>query len=907
MPAPQGGMVTYLEVHSPGAAALRIAVDPEALPQGAALSVFSDADEPVDRYPQADLRAGAAPPALYWSEPVHGDRLFLELLLPANSALPGAHPLVWVSHQVAPGTARLGARTAVPSRADPGARFYGIGTAAWCHLDLSCAPQWQPVADGVARLNYEKNGSSYQCSGSLLNTVAGPVAPYLITAHHCISSNAVAATLSTRWFWQSDGCDSGTLSPSSTQLGGGAELLATDADTDISLLRLNANPPAGTLYLGWSTEPVAEGTAVTSVHHPAGDLKKISHGEITGFWSCDNELGTDSYSCFGVSGTDPVASLFEVRFAEGTTEGGSSGGGLFRADQRLIGTLLGGNDDCDSPWGHSDYGRLERAYNRLELGRWLAQESAPVVVEPAVLGAATGADASARWTSGGDQPWRLQQSAEAPQGDSWITVGGLADNQQGWVEMEVYGPVVVGFEWRIDSEADYDVLELALNERAHSQISGQRDWEYRELALGEGRWTLRWTYRKDASASTGADRAWLDAVRLMRNDMDGDGISDEVDPYPRDAMNRPQERESAQWKVSEVYLATLNRAMNAEGLDYWAGMLAGTPGWTPLTVAHHFFGAPEVSTMYPGAQSAGEYVNALYHNLYRRPPAESGLNYWVGELESGRVARNEMIVTLLHTAWNAPEAYRNGDIARLRNRILIAQAFAAHQSRNHIVYSRLTEAEQNGLLDMARQFGDEIVTTHAARDTVVAEIPTRLGSWVKHYLSDTGRPSVAVGCEVDGGSMEWVKHFQRRPDAPELDALQVVFGGALPSTVSVDSVNGMEVQLRLYADPDGNGDPADATLIHEQLGQVAHFGTGDASSFPLPALSLPDSFFIGVYFGPDLLPGEAGPLVLALLDDSGAGADSWARCGGNGAFTNVVDALGAETTPGSFMLRATAR
>ena len=50
--------------------------------------------------------------------------------------------------------------------------------------------------------------------------------------------------------------------------------------TDTTLLRLNTAPPAGVSFAGFSTSPPAVGTAVTGIHHPKGDLQKISFGSV---------------------------------------------------------------------------------------------------------------------------------------------------------------------------------------------------------------------------------------------------------------------------------------------------------------------------------------------------------------------------------------------------------------------------------------------------------------------------------------------------------------------------------------------------------------------------------------------------------------------------------------------------
>jgi hypothetical protein len=184
-------------------------------------------------------------------------------------------------------------------------------------------------------------------------------------------------------------------------------------------------------------------------------------------------------------------------------------------------------------------------------------------------------------------------------------------------------------------------------------------------------------------------------------DSDGDGIADNLDPYPDDASNNSSERQSIVWQVAEIYLATLGRAMDYEGLFYWADRVATDSNWTPETVAQSFFDQPEVQSLYPSSASTGAFVNALYNNILGRPADIEGFNYWVAELDSGRLRRDQMVIALINGAWGNPEAFRNGDVARFRNRTLVAGAFANYQSVNNIVFSQLSASQRQDFLSAA--------------------------------------------------------------------------------------------------------------------------------------------------------------------------------------------------------------
>src|SRR5690606_26258819 len=105
----------------------------------------------------------------------------------------------------------------------------------------------------------------------------------------------------------------------------GSSLRARRNASDFMLFELSVQPPASyeVYYAGWSNVDVAASSAV-AVHHPAGDVKKISFE--------NDALFSDGY--FGSSGNDH----WRVDdWDDGTTEGGSSGSPLFDQNHRVIG------------------------------------------------------------------------------------------------------------------------------------------------------------------------------------------------------------------------------------------------------------------------------------------------------------------------------------------------------------------------------------------------------------------------------------------------------------------------------------------------------------------------------------------------------------------------------------------
>jgi PKD repeat protein len=99
---------------------------------------------------------------------------------------------------------------------------------------------------------------------------------------------------------------------------------------------------------GWNANTAAT-TGGASIHHPAGDIKKIS--TFTGN-TVSTQWGTAAGSHWRVTWTSNANGY-------GVTEGGSSGSPLFNSSQGyVIGTLTGGGSFCTSQTAPDQYGKM---------------------------------------------------------------------------------------------------------------------------------------------------------------------------------------------------------------------------------------------------------------------------------------------------------------------------------------------------------------------------------------------------------------------------------------------------------------------------------------------------------------------------------------------------------------------
>ena len=160
--------------------------------------------------------------------------------------------------------------------------------------------------------------------------------PIFLTANHCYSSTADTENWIFMFNYESPDC-SNTDGPIDQTISG-CTVRSRNADSDFLLVELSSSPPGSynAYFAGWSRANVAS-LSSTGIHHPSGDIKKISF---------DNNAPVSS-------DYDPLPYLANshwevVAWDDGTTEGGSSGSPLFDQNSRIIGQLHGGWASCNS-------------------------------------------------------------------------------------------------------------------------------------------------------------------------------------------------------------------------------------------------------------------------------------------------------------------------------------------------------------------------------------------------------------------------------------------------------------------------------------------------------------------------------------------------------------------------------
>jgi lysyl endopeptidase len=352
-----GGFAAQASMTSPQAGALRMGIDLANVPADVEM-VFFGSDAPAKLLGPVRVGDIKDRSVTWWSPITDGETQTVEFFSRSRA---GALPirLTGASHVFTSAASSFTKRT------------QDIGDSGACNVDVRCSSLYGSQAflnarNAVAQMVFNDSSTVYLCTGTLLNdTAPSTQIPWFYGANHCFDNESlplktqsqlqtVANSLNTLWFFEAQTCRSEAVPPY-VQLSNGAQLVYNNARADVLFLRLNDAVPAGAYFSAWSANALGTGSNVVTIHHPEGDLKKVSEGSVVGQTNPAVAGGT----------TLPFS---EVRYSSGTTEGGSSGAGLFTYDgsQYLLrGGLWGGSALCSNPTGTDSFSRLDQVYSAL--------------------------------------------------------------------------------------------------------------------------------------------------------------------------------------------------------------------------------------------------------------------------------------------------------------------------------------------------------------------------------------------------------------------------------------------------------------------------------------------------------------------------------------------------------------
>jgi hypothetical protein len=310
-----GEKVWTVGIKSASAKSLNLILEPFRIPEGAYFYVYNP-DKSAVRGPFGSENNNNQ--NILAVMPVPGEELILEYHIPAQAKWEGTLGVSQVAHDF------LGLFETVSKDGR-----YGLSQP--CNLDINCIEGngYDLQKRAVCRIIIS---GIELCTGVLLNNTNQQNRSLLLTAQHCISDNNDASRSLFVFGYESPWCSGpdGRVSHSIA----GSSLLSTNENIDFSLVELSSFPPITYKpYLaGWDVSGIIP-QKTASIHHPMGDVKKISVDV--------DEPVTSTFTSYTSNGFWKV-----LKWEAGTTEGGSSGGPLFDQNKRVVGILSGGEAVC---------------------------------------------------------------------------------------------------------------------------------------------------------------------------------------------------------------------------------------------------------------------------------------------------------------------------------------------------------------------------------------------------------------------------------------------------------------------------------------------------------------------------------------------------------------------------------
>ena len=325
------GTLYRLALHSKDAYSLSMVFDEFRIPPGANLFVYNEDQTHIRG---AFTSRNNKPSHVFPIAPVKGDKVIIEYFEPDNRAFDGILNLDRVGHDF------IGIYNSM------GKDIMDLGSSCenLTNWDINCpaGANWQTAKHAVVKILIQENSTALLCTGSLINNVRYNRRPYVLTANHCLNSQEDAEATVAIFNYEVTECDGNELKYENQQSVSGANLIATTPEIDqldFSLIEMSESIPVSykPYYAGWSLRTNNIQQAVT-IHHPEGDVKKISIDS--------NTVETKSFPGMLYNDTSHwLINEWEI----GTTQGGSSGAPLFNQNKRIIGDLSGGRASCDNP------------------------------------------------------------------------------------------------------------------------------------------------------------------------------------------------------------------------------------------------------------------------------------------------------------------------------------------------------------------------------------------------------------------------------------------------------------------------------------------------------------------------------------------------------------------------------
>jgi hypothetical protein len=329
-PTDDGGAVWAALIASENAGAIRLHIEGLSLPGGAELYFHSRDGQAHGPYTET----GPNGTGEFWTATIFGTEAVLQVRVqaPADDATLREVALRVVEAGIITPSFAAGLRPPHAVVAAPPPPGWPCGNAS-CIVDASCVGG--ATADALklaaAKMEWIQGAFIYTCSGGLLTDNNPTQSNFFLTANHCLSKNSNAQNTNFYWRFATSSCNASSC-PSNggwPYITSGATVSKTGRKGDFTLLRLNGPPPSGSVFLGWTTTPVANSNGT--------DLFRVSNPNFGPQVYSEHDVDTGAPTCTGW----PRGERIYSRDTVGAIDGGSSGSPVANGSLLVVGQLSG--------------------------------------------------------------------------------------------------------------------------------------------------------------------------------------------------------------------------------------------------------------------------------------------------------------------------------------------------------------------------------------------------------------------------------------------------------------------------------------------------------------------------------------------------------------------------------------
>lgn len=292
-------------------------------------------------------------------------------------------------------------------------------------------------------------------------------------------------------------------------------------------------------------------------------------------------------------------------------------------------------------------------------------------------------------------------------------------------------------------------------------------------------------------------------------------------------------------QIQNAYVAFFNRPADVAGLNYWSSYSGNA-----ADLLNTFAQSSEYKALYANMNNT-QVVNAVYQNLFNKAADVAGLNYWVSQLDAGKV-----------TIGNVADAISKGaqgtDAAIITNKVAAAEAFtkALDTTAEIVAYAGVNASGINSVkawLNTVTSDAASVTTaTGTAMNTVISGVQSTSssGGTGQTFTLTTGTDYAdAAGSTRFNGTIADTFKFSGANDvvnataatigntdvladssALDADALNVTLGAA--GAVLGSSVTGIENLLLTTSASNAGGNITWGTLSGLKTVTVSGAGTG---------------------------------------------------------------------------------